>query len=227
MWIATLVWVALALPMIPGIRQELRTEHVAGSDLFATLDWMRRSLPRTVDPYDARLLAPPGPPELARADAVLAPWSLGHLLLYEAEQPVVANNFGYGFIDSIRFFLSDSEEAALQIAHARRARWILATDLVPRMNDYAGYLGKAPLLEATSGGLVPGSGYFQTMQSRLYDFDGKGIEQSGVSVPPLSSFRLVFSSRTGILRGGRVVSRWKVFEILDGPPASDSQGRGP
>jgi hypothetical protein len=65
------------------------------------------------------------------------------------------------------------------------------------------------------------------MQSRLYDFDGKGIEQSGVSVPPLSSFRLVFSSRTGILRGGRVVSRWKVFEILDGPPASDSQGRGP
>jgi dolichyl-diphosphooligosaccharide--protein glycosyltransferase len=227
MWIATLVWVALALPMIPGIRQELRTVHVAGSDLFATLDWMRRSLPRTVDPYDARLLAPPGPPELARADAVLAPWSLGHLLLYEAEQPVVANNFGYGFIDSIRFFLSDSEEAALQIAHARRARWILATDLVPRMNDYAGYLGKAPLLEATSGGLVPGSGYFQTMQSRLYDFDGKGIEQSGVSVPPLSSFRLVFSSRTGILRGGRVVSRWKVFEILDRPSASDSQGRGP
>jgi dolichyl-diphosphooligosaccharide--protein glycosyltransferase len=227
MWIATLVWVALALPMIPGIRQELRTEHVAGSDLFATLDWMRRSLPRTVDPYDARLLAPPGPPELARAEAVLAPWSLGHLLLYEAEQPVVANNFGYGFIDSIRFFLSDSEEAALQIAHARRARWILATDLVPRMNDYAGYLGKAPLLEATSGGLVPGSGYFQTMQSRLYDFDGKGIEQSGVSVPPLSSFRLVFSSRTGILRGGRVVSRWKVFEILDRPSASDSQGRGP
>ena len=225
--IATLVWVALALPMIPGILEELRSERVAGSDLFATLDWMHRSLPRTVDPFDARLLAPPGPPELARADAVLAPWSLGHLLLYEAEQPVVANNFGYGFIDSIRFFLSESEEEAFEIARARRARWILATDLVPRMNDYAGYLGKAPPLEVTSAGLVPSPAYFRTMQSRLYDFDGRGIERSGVSVPPLTSFRLVFSSRTGILRGGRVVSSWKVFEILDVPPAPDSQGRGP
>ncbi|HEV8611720.1 MAG TPA: STT3 domain-containing protein [Thermoanaerobaculia bacterium] len=226
--IATLIWIVLALPMILGILEELRGERVAGSDLFATLDWMHGALPRTVDPYDPRLLSQPYPPELSRAESVLAPWSLGHLLLYEVEQPVVANNFGYGFIDSIRFFLSESEEEALEIARLHRARWVLAADLVPRLNDYAGYLGKTPLFETTAAGLTPRAGYFRTMQSRLYDFDGKGVEQSGVSVPPLASFRLLFASRTGILRGGRFVARWKVFEILAPPPlAAPSHGRGP
>jgi hypothetical protein len=52
------------------------------------------------------------------------------------------------------------------------------------------------------------------MQSRLYDFDGRGAEIPGISVPPLASFRLVFASRTAIRRGGRLLARWKVFEIL-------------
>jgi len=226
--IAALVGIALALPMIPGIAEELRSQRAAGSDLFATLAWMHDALPKTVDAYDPRLLSPPYPPELARAGSVLAPWSLGHLLLYETEQPVVANNFGYGFIDSIRFFLSDSEEQALRIARDHRARWVLATDLVPRLNDYSEYIGKPPPLETTASGFAPTPAYFRTMQSRLYDFDGKGLDQAGVSVPPLSSFRLLFASRTGILRGGRFIARWKVFEILAPPAAAERpQGRGP
>ena len=139
---------------------------------------------------------------------------MGHFLLYEAEQPVVANNFGYGFIDSIRFFLAPTEREALEIAARHRARWVVATDLVPRMNDYANYLGRAPLLTPGGAGLEPTPQYFSTLQSRLYDFDGAGTEAPGLTVPPLRSFRLVFSSRTGILRGGRFVSRWKVFEIV-------------
>lgn len=210
-WIATLVGTALALPMVAGIREELTGERVAGSDLFATLGWMRRELPRTVDPYDSRLLSSPPPASLSRAESVLAPWSLGHLLLYEAELPVVANNFGYGFLDSIRFFLAESEEEALDLARRHRARWVVATDLVPRLNDYADYLGKAPPLEATARGLVPSEAYFRTMQSRLYDFDGAAVPEAGL--PPLARFRLRFASRTGIMRGGRFVSRWKVFEI--------------
>ncbi|HEY6064739.1 MAG TPA: STT3 domain-containing protein [Thermoanaerobaculia bacterium] len=222
--IAALAWIVLALPMVPGIREELRGERVAGSDLFTTLDWMHGALPRSVDPYDPRLLSPPYPPEVSRAESVLAPWSLGHLLLYETEQPVVANNFGYGFIDSIRFFLADSEDEALRIAALHRVRWVVATDLVPRLNDYAGYLGKAPPLQDTPSGPEPTAGYFRTMQSRLYDFDGAGVDQSGVSVPPLASFRLVFASRTGIVRGGRFLARWKVFEIAD---PSRPQGLSP
>jgi asparagine N-glycosylation enzyme membrane subunit Stt3 len=190
--------------MAPGLRHELSAVRVPGSDLFETLDWMKRKLPRAVGAYDARLLeSPPGPPELSRAVSVLAPWSLGHLVLYDAELPVVANNFGYGFLDSIEFFLAETEEEAVAIAARHRARWILATDLVPRMNDYAGYLGRPPYLRPGAGGPTPA--YFRTMQSRLYDFDGEGV-------PHLSRFRLVYHSKSAVQRGGKWLARWKVFE---------------
>ena len=202
----------LLLPMAPGLRHELSAIRVPGSDLFETLDWMKRELPRPVGAYDPRLLeTPPGPRELSRAASVLAPWSLGHLILYEAEQPVVANNFGYGFLDSVAFFLAENENAAVAIAQRHRARWILATDLVPRMNDYAGYLGRPPFLRP---GGDPTPAYFRTMQSRLYDFDGQGASLPGLDIPPLERFRLVYHSKSAVRRGGRWLARWKVFERL-------------
>jgi asparagine N-glycosylation enzyme membrane subunit Stt3 len=214
---ATLACLLLLWPMAPGLREELRSIQVPGSDLFATLDWMRDRLPRPVDAYDSGLLAqPPAAPGLERAAAVLAPWSLGHLILYESEQPVVANNFGYGFLDSIRFFLAETEEDALSIARARRVRWVLATDLVPRMNDYAGYLGRPPYLEAgADGSLRPSPRYFATLQSRLYDFDGAGANLPGLSIQALPHFRLLHRSQSAIRRGDRWLARWKVFEITD------------
>ncbi len=205
---------ALALPLAPGIAEEIKAVHVPGSDLFATLEWMRLRLPHAVDAYDARLLTATPPPELTGARSVLAPWSLGHMILYDAELPVVANNFGYGFLDSIRFFLAESEEEALEIARRGRVRWVLATDLVPRMNDYAGYLGRPPSLRATEKGPLPNRAYFSTLQSRLYDFDGAGAEFGGERIPPLAHFRLLHHSRSAISRGGRWLARWKVFEIV-------------
>ncbi len=206
--------VALALPMWNGLREELHAIYVPGSDLFATLERMRTTLPHAVNANDPGLLGPPPfPPPLASASAVLAPWSLGHFLLYDAELPVVANNFGYGFLDSIRFFLSGTEDEALAIARRRRARWIVATDLVPRLNEYASYLGKPPLLDATPTGPSPTPAYFATMQSRLYDFAGRGVELPGISIPRLSRIRLLFHSQTAVRRGDRWVPRWSVFEI--------------
>jgi hypothetical protein len=174
---------------------------------------MGQRLPHAVSAYDPRLLSREPVPELARAASVLAPWSLGHLVLYEAELPVVANNFGYGFVDSIRFFLAESEEEGLALARSRRARWVLATDLVARMNDYAAYVGKKPSLRETPEGLRPTPEYFRTLQSRLYDFDGRGMQSGGLEIPPLARFRLIHQSRTGIQRGGRFLARWKLFEI--------------
>lgn len=206
----------LLSPMLPGIQQELSAVHVGGSELYAALDWMDKQLPRTVEPYDARLLeSPPAVPELSRAASVLAPWSLGHLVLYETGQPVVANNFGYGFTDNLRFFLADSEEEALRIATNHRARWVMAADLLPRMNDYAKVLGRSPLLAPQAGSLAPTPAYFRTLQARLYDFEGAGAEfPGGVRIEPLSHFRLLYRSKTGVKRGDRYVAQWKVFEIL-------------
>jgi dolichyl-diphosphooligosaccharide--protein glycosyltransferase len=213
--VAALLW-----PMAAGLRREVSSVEAPGSDLFATLDWMRARLPRSADPYDPRLLGrPPWPAGVERASSVLAPWSLGHFVLYETGQPVVANNFGYGFLDSIRFFLSESEDEALRLARSRRSRWVLVTDLVPRINDYASYLERPPYLEAAPGGaLRPTARYFATMQSRLYDFDGSGVRTGALTVEPLAHFRLRYHSQSAIRRADRWVARWKVFEIVDGGP---------
>ncbi len=64
------------------------------------------------------------------------------------------------------------------------------------------------------GSLAPTGRYFDTMQSRLYDFDGAGAQVPGRVVPPLSHFRLRFRSQTGIQRGNAFIARWKVFELL-------------
>ena len=206
----------LAAPMAEGLRNELATVRVPGSELFAALDWMRAELPRSVDPYDPRLLGPPPfPPEVSRAASVIAPWSLGHMILYLAEQPVLANNFGYGFRDGLHFFLAESEDEALAIAKKHHARWVLAADLLPRMNDYAATLGRPPLLQAGERGLLPTAAYLRTLQARLYDFDGQAFEAGGIAVPPVSHFRLVYRSKSAVHRGDRLVAQWKVFEIVN------------
>jgi asparagine N-glycosylation enzyme membrane subunit Stt3 len=215
--LAAVLGVALALPMAPGLKSELANVKPPGSDFFATLSRMRAELPHAIDVYDPALLGPPPfPAALSGTSSVLAPWSLGHFVLYEAEEPVVANNFGYGFLDSIRFFLATSEEEALAIARRHRSRWILVADLASRMNDYASYLEKPPLLARTpEGGLAPTPAYFATMQARLYDFGGKGSEVAGVTIPPLSRIRPLFHSRTANIRGGRYLPVWSVFEITE------------
>ncbi len=213
--VATLAGLVLALPMARGIREEVTAVRVPGSDLYATLDWMRLRLPHLIEAYDPRLFGPPPyPAELSRAASVLAPWSLGHLILYEAQLPVVANNFGYGFLDSIRFFLAESEPEALALARRHRSRWVLATDLVPRLNDYAAYLGRPPYLRQTPQGPAATPNYFRTLQARLYDFDGAAVQLPELRVEPLTHFRLRFRSQSAISRGGRWIARWKVFEIL-------------
>lgn len=217
--VATAAGLLLALPMGRGLSAELATTHVPGSDLLRTLGWMRAEIPHAVDAYDPGLLGPPPfPARLAAASSVLAPWSMGHFLLYGAELPVVANNFGYGFLESIRFFLAESEEDALAVARRHRARWIVATDLSARMNDYASYVGRAPLLRDTPQGPVPEPAYLATLQCRLYDFGGRGGTTESGEVLPLAHMRLLHRSETAIRRFGRWVPRWAVFEINDPDP---------
>ena len=213
---AAAIGILLVAPFARSVPEEFHTIHVPDPDLFATLDWMGRTIPRVVDPYDPRLLSPGRfPPELFQAESVFAPWSLGHQVLYETGLPVIGNNFGYGFADSLRFFLAETEDEALAIAHSRRARWVVTMDLLPRMNDYASYLGRPPSLQATANGPVPTEAYLRTLQSRLYDFEGLGVTTPSFTVPPLAHFRLRYRSSGTIERWGRVTSWMKVFEIVD------------
>lgn len=213
------VFAVLALPMLPGLRDEMRSRFAPGQDLLGTLDRLREIADPVLDPYDARFLAPGSSiPELPRAESVMLPWSLGHAVTYYSERPVVADNFGYGFFDSIRFFLAESEDEALSIASARRARFVLAADLDPKMNDYARILRRPDFFVSTARATAATAAYFRTLQARLMLFDAKGGElANGARVEPLARFRLRYASRTGDLRFGRFVPRWKIFEIVQSP----------
>lgn len=91
----------------------------------------------------------------------------------------------------------------------------MAADLLPRMNDYARILGRPPFLTPQAGGLAPTPAYFRTLQARLYDFEGAGVDLGGgVRIEPLAHFRLLYRSKSGVRRGDHWVAQWKVFEIV-------------
>ena len=81
-------------------------------------------------------------PELKNAHSVMAFWSQGHLVTYFSERPVVANNFGFGFMDSLNFFFAKSEEEALAIAQRRRVRYVFSLDIFPVINQYSRVVGQ-------------------------------------------------------------------------------------
>src|SRR5262249_28275794 len=57
--LAGVLGLALALPMVPGLRRELANVRPPGSDFFETLSRMREQLPHAIDAYDPALLGPP------------------------------------------------------------------------------------------------------------------------------------------------------------------------
>ncbi len=177
---------------------------------------LKRLAPPEVNTYDRRFLVPnAGIPELTTAHGVMASWSQGHFITYDAELPVVADNFGYGYFDFIRFFLAGSEEDALEIARAHRVRYVLVKDFLPIMNEYGRAIGRQPYAALTEKGWAPYPSYFSTLQCRLYDFDGRGAAFGNIRVEPLRHFTLRYASRSGVTRFGRFVAAWKIFESAD------------
>jgi len=121
-------------------------------------------------------------PSAMRDNAVLASWMWGHTILWGAERPVVACNFGSfvgrdGFLAPYRFFLSEDPAAAEAVLKERRARYIFASgDLAVQLPEMIAavapdrgdrYFGPRP-----SGGIQLRHEWFRTMSARLM-FDGR------------------------------------------------------
>ncbi len=151
-------------------------------------DWLRANTPATVD------------------NAVLASWMWGHTILWGAERPVVACNFGSfvgrdGFLAPYRFFLSEDSAAAEAVLKARRTRYILATgDLAIQLPEMIAatapdpgdrYFGPGP-----GGGIQLRHEWFRTVGARLM-FDGRVFsynEETEGRGPALDFVRLVHVS---------------------------------
>lgn len=215
--VAPVLFLALALPMLLQLRQEMARPYAIEPDYRETLAVLKELGGVQVDPFDPRFLEPGASiPELESARSVMAFWSQGHLVTYHSEQPVVANNFGSNFFESIRFLLAETEEEALEIARAHRVRFVLVMDLLPIVDQYGQVLGRSGYTVKTANGGHANAKYLRTLQSRLHDFDGDGATIGDLTLPPLEHFRLRHSSKTGVRRFGRFVARWKIFEVVGG-----------
>lgn len=223
------LFLALAFPMILRLPREIATGFAPSDDLREALGRLRALMPAPVDAYDGRFLEAGTPiPELQTASSVMTFWSQGHFVTYFAERPVVADNFGYDFEESVRFFLTENEEEALAIARSHRVRFVLARDLFPAVENYARGLGRPPLAVSRDGEWLPTAAYFRTLQARLQEFDGlPAVLPGDISVAPLKFFRLRYASRVGQQRLGRFIPRWKIFELAPPPAAGSFEGRRP
>lgn len=149
---------------------------------------------------------------------VMTFWDLGNYTLYLARRPVVANNNGYGFDDSIAFFLAPTEAEAIAILDRRKVRYAVLSDVTADL---------ATVHELVSGSLAP---YFSADASRrlkiqkpfeglvyprLFFADAGSIDPT--VTPPLEHFRLVYEAAGPASAAfGRIVAPTKIFERVAG-----------
>lgn len=208
--------ISLSAPMFSGLRGELLANYGPSRDLLGLLETLRALNPRPIDPYDRRFLDPAANRwPLRSAVSIMDSWSLGHYITYYAEWPVVADNFGYGFEESVRFFYAEDESEAIRIAQHHNSTLVLDDGLLPRPDRRGRILTELPSFwVGTRGGWVARARYLRTIEARLYDFDGRGANLRGKRmVEPLGHFDLLASVGPLSRRFGRLVPKWKVFRI--------------
>ena len=139
--------------------------------------------------------------------AILAPWSVGHVLKYVAERPVLHDNFGVDVAPENmqrvqRYFAAEEESEALALIEGIPVRYVIVRD--PE---------SARLRERRAFG----------MENRLFGFRGSGkwvMAEGGTTAPrqvkALERHRLVYESVP--LRGkvGEEEPLYRVFEIVPG-----------
>jgi dolichyl-diphosphooligosaccharide--protein glycosyltransferase len=158
--------------------------------------------------------APPG------HEAVLADWSLGHLVQYYGAKPVIVSPFGSdggaGAMEAAAaFYLASDEVAAERALAERRVGYVLLND--PYGNAWvSAEFSRSPPPELLrlawpDGSAMPES--FGTWpMTRLYFFDGGS---PGQRLPAMSTFRLLFDTpptKSGIAPTGM----FKLFGFVPG-----------
>ena len=205
---ALVLW--MLAPLDTGLREGLanlaawqRGEAVEASSSFhrtqrlreSTAHWLRLHSPETSGWLDAD-----AQPEYS----VLAPWSMGHVIKYEARRPVVQDNFGddvapRNFAAARAYYSARDEAKALASLNRRNVRYVIVQG--PRGN-----------FERVPEG--------QHMMARLQHHRGAGGSLSAADprswVPALSRHRLIFESVPLSGRRGLRPSFYKIFEVVPG-----------
>ena len=221
---AACVFLLLAWPALTYLRIPAEERYLAISpDVYRSLQWMRDNTPRTSFYNDPRHR-----PEYG----VLCEWDKGHWIEYVAHRPVVANNFctlasEEAFMDSVRFFYTESESKAVEIAQRRRVRFVVTTPLsVNVCYNYCLLLGVNPSRYVVSNPksddiLSFNFSSYRLMGPHLHEADGLTIRLSesskAVLADQLERFRLVYEAPPGSREfiGANPIPL-KIFEFVAG-----------
>ncbi len=202
--LAVVLFVLLILPTAAQTVSLVGSEPLIAGDWYESLNWLEENSNSTSF-YDD----PVNVPEYS----VMNLWDYGNWIIYLANRPVVANNFQTGMEDSIKFYLSESEEESAALMDERRAKYVFV--------DYDMLYGKLPSIAKWANedpasyltvedygmniAAIPTQKLLNTTMARLYLFDGAGM----------GHFRLIYESRTPVgseFPKGKV----KIFEYVPG-----------
>ncbi len=200
--LSVVLFVLLVLPTAAHTASFIGGDPLIAGDWYESLNWLRENSNATSF-YDD----PAKVPEYS----IMSLWDYGNWIIYQAKRPVVANNFQVGMSDSIKFYLSGSEEESTALMDKRRAKYVFVDyDMLHgKLPSSARWLNEDPASYLKNFGtglaVAPTQKLMDTTMFRLYQFDGAGTEH----------FRLIYES--GSLVGtGVPMARVKIFEYVPG-----------
>jgi asparagine N-glycosylation enzyme membrane subunit Stt3 len=181
-----------------GLRGEVSSGSLETRKKFAMVqmaNWIRSNTPEPSAWLDA---------ESRPAYGILAPWTLGHVLEYEARRPTVTTNFGddigrKNFLLARRYYQSEEAPAA-EILDRLRVRYVIAQQ-VPN------YLGEKPL---------PNSMFFSLYRDDGAGFEGAAGDRGNPALPALERHRFIYESPPLLRTEPPSASMFKVFEYVPG-----------
>jgi asparagine N-glycosylation enzyme membrane subunit Stt3 len=163
--------------------------------LVEMANWLRLHTPETSGWLD---------PTVRPEYGILAPWTIGHVLEYEARRPAVTDNFGddvgrKNYLLALRYYQSE-EDAAADLLDRLGVRYVVA--------QYApNYLGEDP---------VPGSMFFSLFRHDGSAFEPSPDERQQPALPALERHRLIYESPPLAYTTPPRDSIFKVFEYVPG-----------
>jgi asparagine N-glycosylation enzyme membrane subunit Stt3 len=195
--------VACAAPTLP---EHLAVEPVLSIDEEHALEWLASQ------------------PVRVGREAVVGPWSYGHLVQYYADRPVVSSPFGTeggprAMADEAQFWFAKDEADAEAVLSRRRAGYVLLTAVLPESTTMHGFAppGTPPPVRL-SRHLVRGlhtedtEQFWKLVPIRLYYDDGAITPFA----PAIGGFRLVYETPRRGPDGSPLETNWTVFEPVPG-----------
>ncbi len=203
-YLKAIFFAILILPLALGVVTMVQEKPEISGHWIESIGWLEENTPK-VSGFDD----PNAPGEYG----VLSWWDYGNWILYQSKRPVVANNFQAGAKDATRFFLSESEDEALNILDRRKARYIVtnADILHGKLPALVSWIETNPseyvnIFEGNGGITFKYSNKFmRTILARCHLFDCNGM----------GHFRLIYESNSTV---GLIfeTSQVKVFEKVSG-----------